>query len=107
MGKPHWSLDARTTALALINGKKHSLREISEITNIPQQTLSNLKRRNTPISKPHPPRGKKLDDRDKRRINLYVRSNSASRRTSATNIGNELSLDVSGKTLRKALSELG
>src|SRR5436853_6516030 len=47
-----WTPKRRSRALGLIQGRRHSLSEITQITNIPKRTLGNLKKRNTPLNKP-------------------------------------------------------
>jgi len=41
----------RSWAFGLIQGEKHSLSEITKITNILKGTLVNLKKHNTPLNK--------------------------------------------------------
>jgi len=51
MKKREWSPRNRNIALGLIAGDRHSLSEITKITNIPKGTLGDLKKRGTDITK--------------------------------------------------------
>jgi len=102
-----WTPKRRSRALALIEGSRHSLSEISGITNIPKGSLGNLKKRNTPLNKPrsgHPP---KLSDRAKRRIVFHITKNYKSRRLSVLSIIQDLQLDIGIIQLRSTLKDLG
>jgi len=46
-----WTPKKRSRVLGLIQGGRHSLSEISQITNIPKGTIGNLKKRDTPLNK--------------------------------------------------------
>src|SRR5271169_5842319 len=76
-----WSPKRRSEALGLIAGGRHSLAEITNITNIPKGTLSDIKKRKTAETKPQNDRPKKLTERDKRRIEIHIRLNSKTRRS--------------------------
>ena len=102
-----WSPKMQNMALGLIAGGQHSLREITNITNIPKGTLGDLKKRGTPISKPCTGRPKKLSKGEKHYIDLYIRRNSTTRRSTPETIIEALTLDASPKTVRTALTELG
>ena len=49
-----WTPKRRSRALGLIQGRRHSLSEITQITNIPKGTLGNLEKRNTPSTNHDP-----------------------------------------------------
>lgn len=102
-----WTPKRRSRALGLIQGKRHSLREITEITNIPKQTLGDLKKRNTPISKPRSGRPAKLSERHKRQIVFHITRNHQSRRLSVSSIIRDLQLQVHPNTLKQTLKSLG
>ena len=88
-------------------GSRHSLSEITSITNIPKGTLGDLKKRGTGISKPWCGHPKKFSIADKRQIDLYIRRNATTRRATPESIIKALTLDASPKTVRNALKELG
>ena len=102
-----WSPARRNQALGLMAGGRHSLHEITNITTIPKGTIGDLKKRGTAISLPRSGRPTKFTERDKRHIEIYVRTNSKTRRTSLRHLIRDLSLNASENTVRKALRELG
>ena len=102
-----WTPKKRSRALGLIQGGRHSLSEITKITNIPKQTLGDLKKRNTPLSKPRSGRPSKLSDRHKRQIVFHITRNYQSRRLSAPSIIRDLQLQVHPNTLIQTLKSLG
>jgi len=91
----------------LIQERRHSLSEISEIINIPLDTLGDLKKRNSPLSKPQSGHPLKLSDRHKRQIVLCITRNYASRRLTLMSIIQSLKLDVGITTLKHTLKDLG
>jgi transposase len=103
----NWSPKKRSHVLALIDGGKHSLREISRQLNIPKSTVSDIKQRGTPLSKPKSGRPSKLSARDKRRIDAYVKLCQATRQESPADIIKALHLNIKRTTLISALHELG
>jgi hypothetical protein len=60
MKKRKWSPRRRNIALGLIAGNRHSLSEITNITNIPKGTLGDLKKRGTGVTKQRTGRPKKF-----------------------------------------------
>lgn len=102
-----WTPKKRSRVLALVDGGKHSIRDISRLLNIPKSTVSDIKQRGTPISKPKSGRPSKLTPRDKRRIEAYVKSCRATRQESPTDIIKALHLNIGRTTLISALFELG
>jgi hypothetical protein len=70
-------------AFELIQGDRHSLSEITQITNIPKGTFENLKKHNTLLNKVWTSRPLKLSDHHKRQIILYIIRNHQSHRLSA------------------------
>lgn len=90
-----------------MQGRRHTLTEITQITNIPKGTLGDLKRRGTGVTKPRSGRPKKLTSRDIRHIEIYIRSNYTTRRVGLRNLIRILQLDCTEKTVHKALNELG
>jgi transposase len=102
-----WTPKRRSRALGLIQGARHSLSEITQITNIPKGSLGNLKKRNTPLNKPRSGRPAKLTDRHKRQIVFHITRNHESRRLSVMSIIRNLQLDVHPDTLKFALKDLG
>jgi len=102
-----WSPGRRYKALGLIEGGRHSLREITNITNIPKGTLGDLKKRNTGISKPRSGRPKTLSSRDLRHIEIYIRTSHTTRRTPIPRLISLLDLQAHPNTVRKALIGLG
>ena len=102
-----WTPKRRSRALGLIQGGRHFLTEISQITNIPLGTLGDLKKRNTPLNKVRKGGPRKLTDRHKRQIIFHITKNHTSRRLSAISIIQDLQLDVHPDTLKKTLKDLG
>lgn len=68
-----WTPRKRSRVLALVDGGKHSIREISRLLSIPKSTVSDIKQRGTPNSKPKSGRPALLSPCDKRRIDAYVK----------------------------------
>ena len=102
-----WTPKRRSRVLGLIQGGRHSLSEISQITNIPKGTIGNLKKRNTPLNKVrsgHPP---KLSIRDKRQIVFHITRNHESRHLSVMSIIQDLQLSTSITRLKCTLKDLG
>ena len=64
----HSTLRKRSRVLALVDGGKHSIRQISRLLDIPKSTVSDIKQRGTSNSKPRSGRPALLSERDKRRI---------------------------------------
>jgi transposase len=102
-----WTPKRRSRAFGLIQGARHTLSEISQITNIPLGTLGDLKKRNSPLSKVRSGRPVKLSDRHKRQIVFHITKNHKSRRLSAISIIHDLQLDVHPDTLKRTLKSLG
>src|SRR5438477_2371549 len=71
-----WTPRKRSRALALFEGGKHNVHEISFLTGIPKSTVSEIGTLGTPTSKPKMGRPKLLTARDKRRINMYIKKSS-------------------------------
>ena len=102
-----WMPKRQSKALELIQGERHSLSEITKITNIPKQTLGDLKQRNTPITKPPSGRPAKLSECHKRQIVFHMARNHQSRRLSVRSIIQDLQLQVHLNTLKQTLKSLG
>lgn len=101
-----WSPESRNRSLGLITGKRHSLSEITNITGMPKGTLGDLKKRGVAKSQPRSGRPVKLTERDKRHIEIYIRTNFKTRRTRLDHLIRDLELGTSENTVRKALREL-
>ena len=102
-----WTPKRRSRAFGLFQGARHSLSEITQITNIPKGTLGNLKKRNTPLSKPRSGRPSKLSERHKRQIVFHITRNHITRRLSVPSIIRDLQLDVHLTTFKWTLKGLG
>jgi len=102
-----WSPGRRYKGLGLIEGGRHSLWEITNITNIPKGTLGDLKKRDTGISKPRSGRPKTLSSRDLRHIEIYIRTSHTTRRTLIPRLISLLDLQAHPNSVRKALIGLG
>jgi len=102
-----WTSKRRSRALGLTQGRRHSLSEITKITNISKGTLGDLKKRNTVLTKSRSGRPKKLTDRHKRQIVFHITRNHRTRRLSIFFIIKDLQLDVSPTTLKLGLKDLG
>jgi transposase len=103
----HWTPKRRSRALGLIEGGRHSLSEITTITNIPKGTLKHLKKRNTPLNKVRSGRPSKLSPRHKRQIVFHITRNHESRCLSVMSIIQDLQLDIGITQLKHILKDLG
>lgn len=104
---PHWTHQKRSRVLALVDGGKHLIRQISRLLDIPKSTVSDIKQRGTPNSKPRSGRPAPLSERDKRRIDAYVRQSRTTRQETPEAIIKALPLTIGRTTLISALHELG
>ena len=75
MAIPHWTPKRRSRALGLIKGGRHSLLEITKITNIPKSMLQHLKHCNTPLNKARLGRPSSLLEQDKCRVVIHITKN--------------------------------
>ena len=70
MGKPikqhDWSPEKRSRVLALIDGRRHTIQEISDIVGIPKSTVGDIKTRNIATTKFKSGRPRKLTVHAKR-----------------------------------------
>ena len=107
MKTPHWTPKRRSRALGLLEGGRHSLSEITHITNIPNGTLRHLKKHNTPLNKVRTGRPPKLSPRDKRQIVFHITRNHKSRRLSVMSIIQDLQLTIGITQLKQTLKGLG
>jgi hypothetical protein len=74
---------------------------------VPKSTVSDIKKRNIPDSKPKSGRPKIWSDRDKCRIEAYIRKSKETRQESPDHIIRTLHLSCSVPILVKAIHELG
>jgi len=102
-----WSPNQRSMALGLIKGRRHSLDEITQITNIPNGTLMDIKKRDTVINKPRSGRPKKLSTRTINQIKRHIRRNRSTRRLHLSHLIKIFQLEVCESTLRSALNDIG
>ena len=102
-----WTPKQRSRALELIKGGRHSLSEISQITNIPKDTLGDLKKRDTPLSKARTECPHKLLEHAKRAIERLIRQSYKTRCLSAKSIIYDLQLKVCESIVKLALKDLG
>jgi len=111
MGRPKkehdWSPKKRSHVLGLIDGGRHTIREISDITGIPKSTVGDIKTRNIATTKFKRGRPRKLTTRDIRRIVRFIKKSRETRRADCKTIITTLNLDVCQNTLIKALTKLG
>ena len=77
-----WSPNSRSKALGLCQGGRHPLRNITNIINIPKSTVYDIKKHDTAATKQRSGRPKKLTDRGKRHLEMYIRINRTTRRVS-------------------------
>jgi len=68
----HWTPKKRSGALGLIEEGLHTLSEITQITNIPKETLKPLKKQNTSLNKVQLDHPSKLSLHHKRQIVFYI-----------------------------------
>ena len=102
-----WSPTERGKVLGLVKGKHHSLREITNITNIPKTTIYDIKTRNTGETKPRSGRPKLLDEMTLRQIIRYIKTDKQMRHQSLAVIIDVINLEVSPRTLRRVLHSHG
>lgn len=102
-----WSPKKRSRVLALVEGGRHTIREITDITCVPKSTVYDIKTRGIPTTKPKLGRPKKLSAYDKRRIGRYIIKSKTTRRESCESIIDALHLNVCPNTLMSAIQELG
>ena len=111
MGKPikrhDWTPKKRSRVLALVEGRRHTIREISDIVGIPKSTVGDIKTRNTATTKFKSGRPRKLTAHAKRRIERYIKKSKTTRRQDCKTIIKELQLNVCPMTVMNALLELG
>jgi transposase len=100
-----WTSKRRSHVLRLIQGGRHSLSEISHITNIPKGSIGNLKKRNTPLNKVRSGRPPKLYVQDKRQIVFHITRNHESRRLSVMSIIQDLHFDIGITQLKHTLKD--
>jgi len=101
-----WTPKRRTRALGLIKGGRHSLSEISQITNVPKGTLGNLKKQDTSLSKAHTECPDKLSDRAKGANERLIRPSYKTHCLSTKSIIHDLQLEVCESTVKLALKDL-
>jgi len=102
-----WTPKRRSRALELMEGARHTLSEITTITNIPKGTLKQLKKRNTPLNKVHFGHPPKLSERHKGQIIFHITRNHQSCRLSIMSIIQDLQLDIGITQLKRMLKDLG
>ena len=102
-----WTPKRRSRALGLIQGGRHSLSEISHITNIPKGTLGDLKKRNSPLNKVRSGHPFKLSVGNKCQIVFHITRNHESCRLSTMSIIQDLHLNIGITQLKHTLKDLG
>jgi Transposase len=111
MGRPKkehdWIPKKRSRVLGLLDGERHTIREISDITGIPKSTVGDIKVRNIPTTKFKHSRLMKLTAHDKRRIVRWIKKSCDGRCADCKAIIADLDLKICPNTLIKALTELG
>ena len=105
--EPDWSPKKRSHVLGLIDSRRHTIREISDITGIPKSTVGDIKTRNIATTKFKRGRPRKLTTRDIRRIVWFIKKSRETQRADCKAIITALNLDVCQNTLIKALMKLG
>ena len=98
---------SRGKALGLCAAGTHTLREITQIINIPKSTVDDINTRGTGISKPRSGRPRKLSPRDIRQIIRHIRTNKHTRRLSLSTLKKDLHLSVHEHTIHSALQQAG
>jgi transposase len=102
-----WTPKKRSRALGLMEGRRHSMSEISQMTNIPERTLYSLRKRNNPLNKVRSGRPPKLSPRHKCQIIFHITRNHESHRLSVMTIIQDLQLDIGIRQLKCTLTDLG
>ena len=102
-----WSSNMQSKVLGLIDGQRHSLADITKVTNIPKSTVYDIKKRSTAVSKQRSGCPLTLTAREKRHLEIYLRTNKSTRRSNLTQLKKVLNLDVHETTIRRALNDLG
>ena len=90
----------------LCESKRHSLRDIINITHVPKSTIEDIKKRGIEVSKPRAERSKKLSQQKMHRIIDYICINRITRRLTLTKLIQILNLDIHKNTLRTTLKEI-
>jgi len=90
-----------------VEGGRHSIRERARLINMPPNAVHNIKKRGTLNSKPKLGRPQTLTDRDKRRIDIYIKKSKETRQEAPDNINKTLGLSCGRTTLINAIGELG
>ena len=75
-----WSPTSRGKALGLVQGGRHSLRDITQILNVPKSTAYDIKKRGTGQTKARSGRPKLLDEMTMRRIEWHIKTDKETRR---------------------------
>src|SRR5437667_553244 len=101
MERHEWSPTERGKALGLCAAGRNSLREVTNIINIPKSTVHDIKTRGTGISKPRSGRPKKLSTRDIRQLIRYIRD----QQINASNYFDAAEKDISPSCSREYNSE--
>jgi transposase len=102
-----WPSSTRWEVLGLCKGNRHSLQDITHITNVPKSTVEDIKQRKTGVSKPRTGRPKKVSPRTIRQLIRFIRINKATRRFSLTQLKKIFRLNVHENTIQRALNEAG
>ena len=110
IGKPKkqydWSSKKRNHVLALIDGKRHTIHEISKLTGILKSTVGDIKTRNTAATKWRCGWPKVLTKYDKRQIDQYIKKSRTTQQEDCNTIIKVLHLNVCQNTLMAAILDL-
>lgn len=104
--KTHDWIPRKRSRVLDLDGGKHSIPQIAQLTGLPKSTVSDIKKQTTSNSKPKSGRPKVLSDRDKHRINIYIKKTKETRQASPEAIIKTLELSCSIPTLVKAIHKL-
>jgi len=102
-----WSPTSRGKVLGLIEGGRHSLRDITQILNIPKSTAYVIKTHGTSETKSRSGHPKLLNEMTMRRIERHIKIDDETHRQSLAVVIDLLHLTVAPRTLRRALHEHG
>ena len=101
-----WSPRTRWKVLGLYEGKRHSLRDIINITHVLKFTIEDIKKHDTEVSKPRAGCPKKLSQQEVHRIIDYICINRTTYHLILTKLIQTLNLDIHKNTLRTTLKEI-
>jgi len=102
-----WPSSTRWKVLGLSEGKRHSLQDITNVTNVPKSTVYDIKQCKTGESKKHTGRPKKLSPRTMCQLLRFIRTNKDTRRFTLAQLKKTFQLKVHENTIQTSLNTAG